>query len=84
MTAIQLKTDDRHFGDRLKRFRVRASVELSFSMEVAAHHEMEAKLVAEHFCEAMGGQRWMDLAENKHMTFETEPLGKEKPHGKRK
>lgn len=84
MTGIELKTDDMHFGDRLKRFRVRASVELSFSLEVAAHHETEAKLVAEHFCETMGGQRWMDLAENKHMTFESEPLGKEKPHGKGK
>ena len=78
MSDIKLKTDDRHFGDRLKKFRVRASVEFSFSMEVKAHHEREAKLVAEYFCEAMGGGKWQELAENVHKTFESEPLGKEK------
>jgi len=78
MTDIKLKTDDRHFGDRLETFRVRAAVEFAFSLEVEAHDEREARLVAENFCEPLSGSLWQEFAENKHMTFESEPLGKEK------
>lgn len=78
MTGIEIKSDDVHYGDRLKPFRVRASVEFSFSMSVEAHDAAEARIVAENFCEAMGGGKWQELAENVHKTFESEPLGKEK------
>ena len=78
MTGIKIKSDDVRYGDRLKPFRVRASVELSFSMSVEAHDAAEARIVAENFCEAMGGEKWQELAENVHKTFESEPLGKEK------
>lgn len=74
MVAIKLKSDDRHYGDVLGRFRVRVAKEYSFTMEVEAHDGAEARDIAENFCEAMGGARWNALAENAHMTFEGEQI----------
>ena len=72
MTGLHIKTDDRKYGDRLRTFRVRASVEFSFGLEVDAHDVREAELVTENFCEAMGGSRWQELAEHVHKSVEVE------------
>ena len=83
MAAIKLKSDDCHHGDVLGRFRVRAAKEYSFTMEIEAHDAAEAKVIAENFCEAMGGARWNALAENAHMTFEGESLCENRPSRRR-
>lgn len=84
MVAIKLKSDDCHYGDKLHKFKVRAAKEYSFTVEVEAHHVAEAKLIAENFCEAMGGDRWAALAENSHMTFEGERLCENRPNRRRR
>ena len=67
---IKLKTDDCKFGEKLYKFRVRAAIEFAIPMEVVAHDAREAELVADHFCKAMGGERWQALADHVHMKFE--------------
>ena len=75
MTTIKLESDDRRYGDTLQRFRVRASVEFSFAMEVGAHDSNEASIIAEHFCEATSGDWWQRMAENVRKSFEPEAIG---------
>ena len=65
MTGIKLKTDDCHVGDKLSKFRVRAS---------AAHDADEACVVAENACEEMGDEKWTEVAEHIHRTFESEQI----------
>lgn len=72
---LSLKTDDVHYGDKLRKFRVRVAREQSFTVNVEAHHAVEAEDVAENFCEAMGSARWDALSEHVHKTFEAEPTG---------
>lgn len=74
MTGIKLKTDDCHVGDKLSKFRVRASVEFVFYAEVTAHDADEACVVAENACEEMGDEKWTEVAEHIHRTFESEQI----------
>lgn len=72
---LSLKTDDVHCGDKLRKFRVRVAREQSFTVNVAAHDAAEAELVAENFCARICPDRWDELTENVHKTFEAEPKG---------
>lgn len=79
MTDIKLKSDDCHFGDILSKFRVRASAELAFYLEVEAHDAKEAQLLAENYCEKISPERWFELSEHVHKTLEGDEVPPENP-----
>lgn len=73
----KLKTDDVHYGDKLKTFKVRCSRETAFYALVEAHDAKEAEFVAENWCreneaDPDGFPLWGSEAAYKHTTFEAE------------
>jgi len=70
-----VSSDDVHYGDVLRTFKVRCAREQSFVMKVKAHDEKEAAWLAEGHCTADLGMTfwWDDEAQHEHHTFEVIP-----------
>ena len=72
-----IKTDDVRYGDKLKTFKVRCSLECAFYALVDAHNADEAEIVAENWCRDEDKKRddglfWQSEASYMHSKFEAE------------